>query len=278
MTKDRFKIGKATVWWRDCILVPHEYPDGYFQLLITSTPYPGQAGFSIEHINDYLRWWYHRLSTWIPKLNRQTGVIVQVIKIKRTLHGWFEIRQLTDLPLLYQTLGLNMIDLYPWDKLNSPPSGNHDRHDRDEWEMVFALARSSDYTFNKYRETYATKTIGKAKPGNLMRQTDVRGSHAGGHSKLHPDGARQSNVLRYSSSGDQGRPRVKGGVFPRQLARRLIYTFSNPGDVIVDPFCGSGTSLAMGIELGRTVVGSDTKKLAVDTTLDWLREMEDGHG
>ncbi len=264
-----------SLWNRDCIIVAHEYDDDQFQLLLTSTPYPGQAGFHIKTFNLYLRWWYDRLKAWIPKIHHGTGVIVQNVKIKRNPKGWFYTRQLTDLIAMYETLGLYVIDLYIWDKLNSPPAGNHQRHDRDEYEFVYTLARSEAYIFNEYREPYAEKTIGKAKKGNKMRQADVRGSHAGGHSNLHPDGARQSNVLRISSSGDQGRPRVEGGVFPRSFAERMILTFSDPGHWVVDPFAGSGTTMVMALKNGRCAVGCENKRVAWQTAFDWIMQTED---
>lgn len=265
------------LWNRDCIFVPHHYEDDHFQLLLTSTPYPGLADFHITAFNMYLRWWYERLRAWVPKINKDTGVIVQNIKLRRDSRGWFDDRQLSDLTGLYQTLGLKIIDLYIWDKINAPPAGNHERHDRDEYEFVYALARShdfDDFTFNKFREPYAEKTIGKAKPGNKMRQSDVRGSHAGGHARLHPEGARQGNILRYSSSGDQGRPRVKGGVFPRDFAERMIKTFSNPGDWVVDPCAGSGTVPVVALQNDRYAVGVELDDEAFDVALQWVQKEE----
>ena len=103
-----------------------------------------------------------------------------------------------------------------------------------------------------------------------MRQADVRGSHAGGHADLHPDGARQSNVLRISSSGDQNRPRVKGGAFPRELAERFILQFSDPGDVVLDPFMGSGTTVIMSMQNYRHSVGCETDPEAFKVASDWV--------
>lgn len=253
----------------DCLDVAENYKDGTFQLLLTSTPYPGQAGFELTGF-DYINWWWDRLRAWLPKLNQKTGVVVQNIQFKRTELGWYDMRTFMDLMTVYRATNLKMIDIYPWDKLNSPPSGNHNRHDRNEWEFCFALALSPGYKFYPYRKPYAEKTVGKAKPGNKMRQTDVRGSHAGGHSELHPDGARQSNMLRISSSGDQNRPRVKGGVFPRELAERFILQFSDPWDEVVDPFMGSGTTIKMASKHRRHVVGCETDPEAFKIAKKWL--------
>lgn len=44
-------------------------------------------------------------------------------------------------------------------------------------------------------------------------------------------------------------------MFPIELPRRVIKLLSDPGDVVLDPFAGSGTSLAAAIELGRVPLG-----------------------
>lgn len=46
-------------------------------------------------------------------------------------------------------------------------------------------------------------------------------------------------------------------MFPESLARDHIITWSNPGDTVLDPFCGSGTTLKMAKELGRQYIGVD---------------------
>jgi site-specific DNA-methyltransferase (adenine-specific) len=43
--------------------------------------------------------------------------------------------------------------------------------------------------------------------------------------------------------------------FPPELPRRLIKLYSYPDDVVLDPFLGSGTTLASAVKLGRQGVG-----------------------
>lgn len=50
--------------------------------------------------------------------------------------------------------------------------------------------------------------------------------------------------------------------FIPQLARRLIRTYSQPGDLVVDPFAGCGTTLLEGMLLGRQALGIDINPLA----------------
>lgn len=52
------------------------------------------------------------------------------------------------------------------------------------------------------------------------------------------------------------------------LLRRIIEASTNPGDLVLDCFSGSGTTLAMASQLGRRWIGVDNSELAIATTLD----------
>lgn len=56
-------------------------------------------------------------------------------------------------------------------------------------------------------------------------------------------------------------PIEKGiAAFPDELAYRCIILFSYIGDTVLDPFCGSGTTMKMARELGRNSIGIEIKK------------------
>lgn len=55
--------------------------------------------------------------------------------------------------------------------------------------------------------------------------------------------------------------------FPLELPRRLVQLLSFPGDVVLDPFCGSGTTLVAAMELGRQAIGYDRSRAYVDSAL-----------
>lgn len=56
------------------------------------------------------------------------------------------------------------------------------------------------------------------------------------------------------------------GSFPPALARYLILGYSSPGDVVLDPFCGKGTTLVEALLLGRRSIGSDAAPDAIAVT------------
>jgi site-specific DNA-methyltransferase (adenine-specific) len=60
---------------------------------------------------------------------------------------------------------------------------------------------------------------------------------------------------------------------PLALLERIISASSNPGDVILDPFCGCGTAVAAAEKLGRRWIGIDVTHLAISIQKSRLREM-----
>lgn len=59
---------------------------------------------------------------------------------------------------------------------------------------------------------------------------------------------------------------------PTELLARIINTSSNPGDVVLDPFCGCGTTVAAAQKLGRRWVGIDITHLAIGLIKTRLRD------
>lgn len=63
---------------------------------------------------------------------------------------------------------------------------------------------------------------------------------------------------------------------PEALLERVIQASSNPGDVVLDPFCGCGTSVAVAERLGRRWIGIDVSPTAVRLMDRRLRKATNG--
>ncbi|MGA9349848.1 MAG: site-specific DNA-methyltransferase [Anaerolineae bacterium] len=74
----------------------------------------------------------------------------------------------------------------------------------------------------------------------------------------------QGNALEYISFPTQK---------PEALLERIIRASSNPGDLVADFFCGSGTTLAVAEKLGRRWIGADLGKFAIHTTRKRLMDI-----
>ncbi len=78
----------------------------------------------------------------------------------------------------------------------------------------------------------------------------------------------------FSGHWDVGGARKAGheAPFPEEIPRRLIRMFSFPGDTVLDPFLGTGTTAAVAIELGRNAVGYEINADYVGMAAARLRE------
>lgn len=74
-------------------------------------------------------------------------------------------------------------------------------------------------------------------------------------------------ILAARSKERTGYPTQK----PEALLERLILLTTNPGDTVLDLCCGSGTTLAAALKLGRNAIGVDIGALAISTTAARLR-------
>jgi len=78
------------------------------------------------------------------------------------------------------------------------------------------------------------------------------------------------DVLDWEYSGNQLHPTQK----PVQPLKTLIEAFTKPGDVVLDPFCGSGSTLVAAQELGRRFIGIELDEQHHRTATDRLRHRE----
>jgi len=61
--------------------------------------------------------------------------------------------------------------------------------------------------------------------------------------------------------------------FPADMIERLIKGFSNKGDLVLDPFIGSGTTAEVAINNGRKVIGFEVSKDYCDYTVDRIKRL-----
>jgi len=78
------------------------------------------------------------------------------------------------------------------------------------------------------------------------------------------DGFRDAH---HQSIGITGYPTEKN----IDMLRMIVGASSNSGDLVVDPFCGSGTTLAAADDLGRRFIGFDESFVAIEATINRLR-------
>ncbi len=64
--------------------------------------------------------------------------------------------------------------------------------------------------------------------------------------------------------------------FPYELAQRLVKMFSFYGDTVLDPFCGSGTSMEAALRCGRNSIGVDVEQSYCELSVRRLKKADRG--
>jgi len=148
-------------------------------------------------------------------------------------------------------------------------TGHYERGFRKALEPILWLATPGERTLNKaaiaVRRTSAEngrrRSVSTPSPGGKRRLArDQKGQTS---SVLPPEWKMPSDLFDLGAVGMNksgcvdleaaGHP----APYPYRLASRLVLCFSNPGDLVVDPFLGSGTSLIAALDHGRRFFGGD---------------------
>ena len=147
-----------------------------------------------------------------------------------------------------------------WHKPNPMPESVRDRPTRAH-EYVFLFARSQRYLYDAAAIAEpllhpASSTADDAARAFSRRRATVPAPRQDGATLVAPTpttkNARSVWSIPTSPSGHE-----HYASFPRELARRCIGAGSRPGDVVLDPFAGTGTTLEVALTMGRGAVGCE---------------------
>ena len=208
----------------DCLEVMKTIPDNSIDLVITSPPY--------DKLRDYKGFTFNfeGIAKELFRIIKQGGVIVWVVgdqTINESESGT-SFKQ----ALYFKELGFNLHDTMIWFKPNAMPNIIKTRY-RSSFEYMFIFTKASPKTYNMIEEPckFAGVKIKRTK-GNI----EAIGKQ---HSELTTKNTKiKSNVWDIIVAGtNYGHP----AVFPEQLANDHILSWSNEGDIVLDPMMGSGT-------------------------------------
>lgn len=230
-----------------------KFPDETFDLVLTSPPY--------DNLRDYNGYSFDFEGTAreIQRVLKDGGVCVWVVG-DATVSGsetGTSFRQ----ALFFKEIGLNLHDTMIYKKRNYKPPYPNVRRYAGVTEYMFVFSKGRPKTFNALREPKAPTSVYKRKTPFGYRKAD--GSLA---SKKDIDTTStlklRTNVWPYLNTHNTQEPSAfkHPAIFPIQLARDHILSWSNEGDTVLDPFLGSGTTLLACEELKRNGVGIEISK------------------
>jgi len=209
-------------------------------LVITSPPYDDLRGYGGHS------WDFYGVAWLLKRVLKPGGVIVWVVA-DATKDG-SETGSSMEQALHFKRLGLNLHDTMLY-MTNKPPL-THNRYEQ-SWEYTFVFSKGKPNTFNPLQR--ATSTAGIL-PGRFMQSaSDAKYSNGNKQSRT-GEATMLPNAWYYHSGSDEDNG-DHPAPFPLKLAKDHVLSWSNPGELVIDPFCGSGTTLRAAKELGRRFIG-----------------------
>ena len=234
-------------------------PDS-IDLILTSPPYAMQRKDSYGGIpaDDYVDWWMS-VAAPMQSVLKDTGSLI--LNIKEHVERGERHPYVYQLVLEMTRCGWYWLDELIWHKPNPMPFHHHNRL-RDGFERLYHFAKHPQIKMrhDAVRQPAAESTIRRV---SNLTETDRTsrpsssgsGLMIGGMSEAVVErGAVPSNVLTWGVVGyNTGHP----AAFPAKLPEFFIKLLTDEGDVVCDPFAGSGTTLKQALRLGRHAIGCD---------------------
>jgi DNA modification methylase len=228
-----------------------QIPDNSVTLVLSSPPYSDvRKSYPGCPANNYVKW-FTPLAKEILRILKDDGSFI--LNINDKCDKGERIPFAFELVIKLRELGFKFIDTNIWAKKNGAPAAGRRRSDYFEYIFHFAKTTKPKWFPDEIRTPYAATSVKRSeKPiKNNVSNRESRGESKYKTWNLHPNGAYPKNVLFFPK--DQGKNHV--AAFHLELPLHYIKSHTEPGDLVLDPFAGRGTTLQAAKQLGRHYVG-----------------------
>lgn len=246
------------VHYGDCLNLMQHIPSDSVDLIVTSPPYADARSHTYGGIkpDKYVKWFCEHAYE-MRRILKPTGSFVLNIK-ERCEKGERHTYVLDLILALKREVGFRWVEEYMWHKTTSAP-GKWKYRFRDSWERILHFSKTKEV---KMRQDAVKVPVGDWTETRLQnmsendRQRRQSATDSGIGRRIEAwegkDLVYPSNVLH--------RPPVchntgHSAAFPEWLPEFFIKLFTDEGDIVLDPFLGSGTAFRVAKELRRSPIG-----------------------
>ena len=235
----------------DCLEMMKRIPDGSIDLTVTSPPYDNLRTYN-GNIDQWCFEKFQRIAQELFRVTKDGGVVVWVVG-DATING-SETGSSFKQALYFKECGFNIHDTMIYEKSGcSLPSPNRYLQ---HFEFMFVFSKGKPKTYNlicdrenRFERWGKTKKVREKDGSFTIRETKPFNKYG-----------RRYNIWKYITGG-QGNTATNNiahlhpAIFPEQLARDHIISWSACGDTVLDPLMGSGTTGVACIRTGRKFIG-----------------------
>ena len=233
------------IYCGDCVGLMEHIASNSIDLVVTSPPYDklrNYNGFSFT---------FEKIVTGLLRVLKEQGVIVWVVgdKIENGNKSLTSYRQ----AIYFQEHGFKIHDIMIYEKKNTPFMRSNAY--TNSYELMIVLTKKGPKTFNPLmvntqRKGYEMLITNKKADGinkkvlGKLNETKVK-----------------TNIWQYAVGlGGTTKDKIAfnhPAIFPEKLAQDHILSWTNEGDIVLDPMCGSGTTCKMAMINNRRFIGID---------------------
>ena len=239
----------------DCVEGMRMLPDSSIDLTITSPPYD-----NLRTYNGNIKQWsfekFKEIAKELYRVTKDGGVVVWIVG-DATVNGsetGTSFRQ----ALWFKECGFNLHDTMIWYKGSCTFPGKARYYQSFEFMFVFSKGKPnvSNLIEDRKNKWSGTKLHGteRRKDGKTFPLSAVKLKN----NRVVKDYGARFNV--WEISPERNNKTSHPAVFPEQLAKDHIVTWSNEGDVVLDCFMGSGTTAKMAKLNNRNYIGFEISK------------------
>lgn len=251
-----------------------EIDDNSIDLIVTSPPYDNLRHYNNTCENCWNKDKFEAIAKELSRVLKDGGVLIWNVDDK-TEDGGKSGTSMRQALFFMDECGLKLNDYMFWRKLNPMPQVKQPRYTK-RIEFMFCFVKGNKpNTFNpimipcksagrRYNST--AKIMGGE---NGRRKIDYNVNQEMVDYQDWGIAVAQNRRIFKTESGEEIR---HPAVFPIELPLRHIYSWTNEGDVVLDPFIGSGTTALAAIKTNRHYIGMEMNKDYVDIANTLINE------
>ena len=232
----------------NCLDTMARMDDNFIDLTVTSPPYD-----DLRNYNGY-SFDFENVAKELYRVTKKGGVVVWVVGDSHDKNGSETLTSFKQ-ALFFKEIGFNVHDTMIYQK-NSYPFPPVNRYYQ-QFEYMFVLSKGKPNTYNIQTQ----KTIWKKNTNEIATTRQKDGTikamkYEKGKANRKMDNIWLCNTGYMRTTKDKyayNHP----AMFPEELCERHILSWSNEGDLVYDPFMGSGTTAKMSILNNRNWIGSE---------------------
>lgn len=228
----------------DCVAGMKQLPDESIDLTVTSPPYD-----NLRNYNGF-SWDFEETARQLYRITKEGGVVVWIVG-DATING-SESGTSFKQALFFKSCGFRLHDTMIWykDTMSFPDRTRYGQ----SFEYMFVFSKGRPKTINKIKDRQ-NKWAGTSIHGTSRNVDGVTFRKRNDKKSLVRQFGERFNVWEMPTEkvNRTGHP----AVFPLRLAADHIYSWSNPREVVLDPFMGSGTTALAALLQGRRYIGFD---------------------